>query len=153
MAAHPRRSRGRGMRPWTTFMPDISTFTQAASGGAARVEFSAVRDDGARTISIAVDADGAWKASETGSDAHTGTISQSSLHDLVAGFLDAFGIEDEMLLELDKIRGFWFVRFFVADVPVSSKSGPILSEELSPYRTLDGLIRECFRTADGIFTD
>ena len=56
-------------------------------------------------------------------------------------------------LELTEIRGSWFVRFLMAGVPVSSKSGPILSEALSPYRMLDGLLRQCFGTPRGIFSD
>ena len=106
-----------------TLRPD----PQAAS----RIEFTALRDDGESTLSIVVDADGGWRLSETDECARSGTISTGCLHDLIVGFLSAFGIEDEMTLELTEIRGSWFVRFLMAGVPVSSKSGPILSEAVS----------------------
>lgn len=128
-----------------TLRPD----PQAAS----RIEFTALRDDGESTLSIVVDADGGWRLSETDECARSGTISTGCLHDLIVGFRSAFGIEDEMTLELTEIRGSWFVRFLMAGVPVSSKSGPILSEAVSPYRTLDGLLRQCFGTPRGIFSD
>ena len=89
-----------------TLRPD----PQAAS----RIEFTALRDDGESTLSIVVDADGGWRLSETDECARSGTISTGCLHDLIVGFLSAFGIEDEMTLELTEIRGSWFVRFLRA---------------------------------------
>lgn len=117
------------------------------------IEFTALREDGESTLTIVVDADGGWRLNETDERTRSGTISVDCLHDLIVGFLNAFGIEDEITLELTEIRGSWFVRFLMAGVPVSSKSGPILSEAVSPYRTLDDLLRQCFGTPRGIFSD
>ena len=135
-----------------------SMTTECGRSAGTRIEMTSVDRRTGNEVLLVLEASGAWRRICTGGSSGTGIdsgrLEADAGHDIVRAMFNGLAVEDleRRTYQKDKIKGFWFVRFFFEGIPVRSVSGPVLPRAISELERADLLLMNALKLDCRIFT-